>query len=259
MVYEGAQMFGPNVGIAALLGALVALGLVVSRGQTGAQDTVVAKVAGQPEKYRGPWTETFYVEPGELGPTGRNPYFVLEPGFYAVLKSGDEVVTKTVLDETKKVGDVVTRVVEEKETKKGKVTEISRNFYAISKRTNSVYYFGEDVDVYEGGKVVGHGGAWLAGVNGARFGLKMPGTPLLGGRYYQELAPKVALDRAEIVSLTETVKTPAGTFKNCLKTVETTPLERGAPEDKYYAAGVGLVKDDKHELVKYGFHKKAKK
>jgi hypothetical protein len=245
-------MFGRNVGIAALLAALVALGLVVTRGQSEAP-----KAAAEDKDTR-PWTDTFYLEPGELGPTGRNPYFLLEPGYYAVFRYADEELTKVVLDETKKVGDVVTRVVEEKETKKGKVTEVARNFYAISKRTNSVYYFGEDVDFYEDGKLVSHEGAWLSGVNGARFGLMMPGTPLLGGRYYQEVAPKVAVDRAEIVSLSETVKTPAGTFKNCLKTLETNPLEPGAKEFKYYAAGVGLVKDDKHELVKYGFRKKAK-
>jgi hypothetical protein len=246
-------MFGRNVKIAALVAALVALGLVASRGQTEAPGKAAE------EKDTRPYTETFSEDPGDLGPTGRNPYFVLEPGYFAVFQNGDEVLTKTVLGEAKKVGDVTTRVIEEKETKKGKVAEVSRNFYAVSKRTNSVYYFGEDVDFYEGGKVVSHEGAWLSGVNGARFGLMMPGTPLVGGRYYQEIAPKVAVDRAEIVSLTETVKTPAGTFKNCLKVLETNPLEPGTREFKYYAPGVGLVKDDKLELVKYGSLKKSGK
>ena len=79
----------------------------------------------------------------------------------------------------------------------------------------------------------------------------MPGQNLLNGRYYQEIAPKVALDRAEIVSLNETVKTPAGEFKNCLKTKETTPLEPKVVEYKYYAPGVGLVQEESLKLTKY--------
>ena len=50
-------------------------------------------------------------------------------------------------------------------------------------------------------------GAWLSGVKGARFGLLMPGTIHLGLKYYQEFAPGVAMDRAEIISVNETVVT----------------------------------------------------
>ena len=75
------------------------------------------------------------------------------------------------------------------------------NYFAICKETNSVIYFGEDVDNIENAVVVNHDGSWLAGVKGARAGLIMPGMPLLGARYYQEVAPGVALDRAEIESL----------------------------------------------------------
>jgi hypothetical protein len=104
-----------------------------------------------------------------------------------------------------------------------------------------VYYFGED-----------KGGAWLSGEKGAKFGLLMPGLPLVGAKHYQEVAPKVAMDRAEIVSVSETLKTPAGEFKNCLKVEETTPLEPGKKEYKYYAPGIGLVQEGSLKLVKYG-------
>jgi hypothetical protein len=60
------------------------------------------------------------------------------------------------------------------------------------------------------------------------------------------------MDRAEIVSVTETCKTPAGTFKGCLKVKETNPLEIGSTEYKYYAPGIGLVRDAELQLVKYG-------
>jgi len=198
------------------------------------------------------WTVDFQVENDQLSTIGRNPHFILEPGYYLVLEQGVERLTITVLNSTRQVGDVETRVVEEKETKDGKLVEISRNYYAISKRTNSVYYFGEDVDMYKNERVVGHGGSWLVGVNGARFGLMMPGIILLRSRYYQELAPGIAMDRAEVVSMSETVGTPAAQFTNCLKVEETTPLEPRTKEYKYYAAGIGLVQDGALKLVKHG-------
>jgi hypothetical protein len=202
------------------------------------------------------FTSTFAVEKSALSSTGRNPYFILEPGYalvFAGKEDGVEVgLTITVLDETRSIDGVETRVVEERETKNGALVEVSRNFFAISKRTNDVYYFGEEVDIYKGGKVVSHEGAWRSGTSGAQFGLAIPGSPLLGARYYQEIAPDVAMDRAEVVSLDETMETPAGKFTHVLKTVETTPLEPGAGESKYYAAGVGLIKDGPCKLVRYG-------
>ncbi len=198
------------------------------------------------------WTSKFTVEKGVLAPTGRNPWFILEPGYQLVFEGGKERLEITVLNETKVVDGVETRVVEERETKSGQLVEVSRNFFAISTRTNGVYYFGEEVDIYKDGKVVKHEGAWLSGEKEARFGLIMPGEALLGARHDQEIAPGEAMDRAEIVSLTETVQTPAGEFKDCLKVEETTPLEPGEKSYKYYAAGVGLIRDGSLKLVSHG-------
>jgi hypothetical protein len=209
-------------------------------------------VAGETADKADEWTSDFSADKDTLTHIGRNPYFILEPGYQLVFEDDAEKVVKTVLGETKVVDGVECRVVEEKETKKGKLVEVSRNYFAISKRTNSVYYFGEDVDEYKDGKVVGHSGSWLAGEDGAKFGLVMPGVPLLKARYYHEVAPKKALDRAEIVALGVTVKTPAGEFKNCVKVEETTPLEPKTKEYKVYAAGVGCVQDGDLKLVKYG-------
>src|SRR5579862_4024293 len=91
------------------------------------------------------WVSEFPVKKGELTPTGRNPYFILEPGYFQILEDEDEKLLITVLNETKLIDGVACRIVEEKETKGGKVTESSRSYYAISKFTKNVYYFGEDV------------------------------------------------------------------------------------------------------------------
>jgi len=216
---------------------ILSISLVAGALLVGAQDP-----AKDPDPR--PFTDTFIVDEKDLSPTGRNPFFILEPGYQLVLESGDakkEVLTITVLNETKKIGGVETRVVEERETVDGKEKEVSRNFLAICRKTSSLYYFGEDA-----------GGAWLHGEKGARFGMLMPGTVLLGARHYQEVAPGAAMDRAEVMSLSETVETPAGKFEKCLKVLETTPLEPDDKAYKYYAPGVGLVREGGMKLARYG-------
>jgi len=190
-----------------------------------------------------------------LQTTGKNPYFVLEPGFQLVLEGGGVKLEITVLNETKAVDGVNTRVVEEREWKGGKLYEVARNYFAICEKTKDVFYFGEDVDFYEDGKVVKHDGTWLAGVKGNRAGLIMPGAPKVGMKYYQEVAPGIAMDRAEIVSLDETCKTPAGTFSKCMKVKEGSAIDLIASEYKYHAPGIGLVRDEDLRLVKHGFIK----
>ena len=207
------------------------------------------------------WQEEFGISERTLVPTGRNQYFILEPGFQIVLETkgwfgSNEKVAITVLDETKKVDGVITRVVDEKEWKNGKLIEVSRNFFAIDERTKDIFYFGEAVDMYKDGKVVSQTGAWLAGKNGARAGLMMPGKPRLGMKYYQEIAPGVAMDRAEIVSLDDILNTPAGSFSKCMKTKEGTALNPREKEFKIYAPGIGLIQDANLLLTKYGFIKK---
>ena len=201
------------------------------------------------------WQQEFAISSCKLLTTGRNEYFILEPGFQLVLEGGDTRLQITVLDETKMVDRVLTRVVEEREWKAGKLYEVSKNYFAMCEQTRDVFYFGEDVDFYKNGKVVKHDGSWLAGTNGNRAGLMMPGTPKLKMKYYQEIAPGVAMDRAEIVSLDETCKTPAGTFSRCMKVKETSAIEFFAKEYKYHAPGIGLVRDEDLLLVKHGFVK----
>ncbi len=106
----------------------------------------------------GSWMTEFPVDKGELSPTGRNPYFILEPGYQLVLAGGADELTITVLNETRTVAGVETRVVEERETRNGRLIEVSRNYFAISTKTNGVYYFGEAVEIYRD-NVVSHEGA----------------------------------------------------------------------------------------------------
>ena len=200
-----------------------------------------------------PWARDFNADPANLSSVGRNAYFILEPGYYLVLRDHSKnQVTVTVLNETKMVAGVETRVIEERELAKGKLVEVSRNYFAIDKVSQDVLYFGEQVSMYKSGKVVSTEGSWLAGVDGAKAGLIMPGQARVGYRHYQEQAPGVAMDRAEILSVGETLKTPAGTLEKCLKIEETTTLASGEREYKYYAPGIGLVKEEQMLLVERG-------
>jgi len=198
------------------------------------------------------WQCVFEVDPGDWSSSGRNEWFVLEPGYRLEFENEKKTVhlVISVLEETRRIDGVETRVVEEREEKNGKLEEVSRNYFAISKSANDVYYFGEDVDMYEDGKVSSHEGGWLSGANGARFGLMLPARAVLGAKWYQEHAPGVALDRCEVTSIDKTLVTPAGEFLGCLELTETTPLEPDAKDKKLFAPGVGLVKDGSLRLVR---------
>jgi uncharacterized membrane protein YkoI len=196
------------------------------------------------------WTKSFNLENCTFSTIGRNRFFVLEPGHQLVLQSNEEKVVITVLDETKKIGEVKTRIVEEREEKDGKLVEVSRNFFAICKEHGDVFYFGEEVDDYKDGKIVAHSGAWRADEADSQAGIIMPGTILLGARHYQEIAPN-AMDRAEIISDDVTMVTPAGTFKNCIRVEETSGLDPDEKCYKTYAPGVGLIQDEDLLLISY--------
>ncbi|MEN8759711.1 MAG: hypothetical protein ABF303_14725, partial [Desulfobacterales bacterium] len=151
------------------------------------------------------FTTDFRLEDCEFKTRGINPFFILKPGYQIVLKSEEEKSVETVLCDTKWIKLdgrwIKSRVVEERalELDDGEwvTVEISLNYFAICKKTNAVYYFGEESrdcpegfdenDVCTGEESTV--GSWEAGVDGARPGLIMPGTPLLGAKYFQEIAP----------------------------------------------------------------------
>lgn len=202
------------------------------------------------------WSDSFDIERCSFASVGEHPFFILKPGYSTEYSGidGQDTTTLiiTVLNETEMIGNIETRIVEERETQNGKLVEISRNYFAVCRETNTLFYFGEAVNIYQAGKVVSHEGAWRADSKDVKAGVMMPGIVLSGSRYYQEIAPGIAMDRAEIVGMDEKVFTPVGVFTQCLKIEETTPLEPKSKEYKYYARGIGLVKDGNLVLTKHG-------
>lgn len=217
-------------------------------------------------------TEFYLADCDGFASEGTNPFFPLEIGYQLVLESDEERAVITVLDETKTVAGIETRVVEERafewddEEEEWVLIEISTNWFAICNRTNGVYYFGEwsrdcedgfdEFDICTGEE--SNEGSWEAGVNGAMSGLIMPGTFLLGSKYFQEIAEDDgAVDRGENIDMGLAVQTEAGDFENCVAVLDTNPAEGVCDMEegdvKIYCPGVGLVMDEDLELVCYGF------
>ena len=239
--------------------AMLALGLLLATSAARAQCPIPAdQFTPDPE-----FTSSFMTERCRFKTSGENPFFPLRPGWRVTLESDEAVAVVTVLRETRKVNGVRTRVVEELEFEKDGAElvpiERSRNFFAICEQTGSVFYFGEEVDFFDpDGNPIPGTGAWRAGENGARAGIIMPGTILVGGGYYQEVAPESpALDKGQIVAIHAGCEAGDFTFdQQCVEIVDTTDCDPASEDTKVYAAGVGPVADEDLEVTSFGFAKK---
>jgi hypothetical protein len=185
-----------------------------------------------------------------------NPYDPLVPGtlFTASAHTSDPDTGETGLERDEDlvtnnfltINGVKARIVQSRVFLNNLLIEDTKDYFAQDK-TGNVWYLGEDTAAFEldkNGKVIDTdtSGSFHAGVHGAKAGFIMPADPKVGFEYYQEFAPNdEALDQAKIVSLTETLTTPLGTFHNVLKTEETTVLEPGLSENKFYVKGIGQV------------------
>ncbi|MFG0328697.1 MAG: hypothetical protein ACF8PN_02255 [Phycisphaerales bacterium] len=192
---------------------------------------------------------------------GGNRYMNLNPGRilrYEGVEDGDLLeVLITITPATRSISFEIdgveavaeARVIEEREWINGELSEVSRNFFARHVATNNIYYFGEEVDIYHKGEIIGHDGSWLAGVDNARPGLFMPAQFLIGARYYHEIAPGIAIDRAEHLAMNARVETPFGVFDDCIVIEETSEIEPDEETLAVYASGVGLIVDGPIRLV----------
>jgi hypothetical protein len=138
---------------------------------------------------------------------------------------------------------VTVTVLEEKEYEDGELVERALDYFAQHK-DGSVYYFGEDVDFYEGGKLKDHHGSWLAGQGQNRPGIIMPAQPKIDQTIQTEYAPGVAEDMVTFLLIGDLVYTPAGNYSGCAMTLDFTPLEPGVEENKWYCPGIGLAMEE---------------
>jgi hypothetical protein len=206
--------------------------------------------------------EAVELDPADFTSEIDNPWMPLRAGAKWVYRETDAEGTEqrvevTVLDETKEVLGIETRVVHDVVTEDGEPVEDTFDWYAQDADGN-VWYFGEDTKEFENGKPTTTAGSWEAGVDGAQPGVLIPGEPEVGMTYRQEYYAGEAEDAAEVLSLDEKVQVPFGTYDGVLMTKDYTPLEPDVLEHKFYARGVGVVLalaisggSDREELVEF--------
>ncbi|MDB6027622.1 MAG: hypothetical protein JWM68_3845 [Verrucomicrobiales bacterium] len=131
-------------------------------------------------------------------------------------------------------------VVEDRDYEEGQLAEVATDYFAQDDDGN-VYYLGEDVDEIKDGKVIGHDGAWMLGKDTQIPGVLFPAHPQVGDKFESEAVSKEIHEGDEVISISETVVTPAGTYNNCVK-IKETPAD-GKIEYKYFAPGVGVVRE----------------
>jgi len=196
------------------------------------------------------------IDPANFSTVIDNPFFPLVPGTTFIYLTPDGVSKDVfaVTHDTRVIDGVTCVVVHDSVFTNDVLTEDTQDFFAQDKQGN-VWYFGENTAELEDGLIATIAGSFLSGANNDKPGIVQEAHPAIGDFYRQEFALQNAEDFAQVVGLNSTVVVPYGTFTNCLKTLETTPLEPDASENKYYAAGVGnlltvdLVTGERDELV----------
>jgi hypothetical protein len=146
------------------------------------------------------------------------------------------------------VAGVNVTVVDVADFHNGELVKTTEDYFAQGPE-GSVYYLGERVDEFDGGKIVGHEGAWLTGEHVADPGVFLPAAVRVGDTFYQERVPGVAEERFTVIAVGQTLTTPAGTFEGCVRTEEMNltdvpGLLGGPTEQKVSCPGVGLVRED---------------
>ena len=185
-----------------------------------------------------------------------NPYFPLTPGTTFTYLTPDQVSKDVfaVTHNTRVIDGVTCVEVHDSVFTNEVLTEDTLDWFAQDKEGN-VWYFGENTAELEDGLLATIAGTFMAGVNNDKPGIIMKAHPAVGDFYRQEFSLNNAEDFANTIDLNTSAKVPYGNFNHCLKSLETTPLEPDAMEDKLYAPGVGnvltvdLVTGERDELI----------
>jgi hypothetical protein len=202
---------------------------------------------GSPAQARNQATAAYnpIINAADFSPVISNKYYTLNPG----MKAGYEQATSKgikrmqidVAGDTKTVMGITTLVVQHREWLNGWLMEDARGWFAQDKHGN-VWYFGEAVEAYKGGKLVKGDDSWEAGVEGAKPGILMFGDPKPATTYRREYHPGRAEDMATVVAVGIRVRLPQGPlFQNCVHMREWSPLKKGEIENKYYCVGIGAM------------------
>jgi hypothetical protein len=176
-----------------------------------------------------------------------NPWFPLKPGTTWSYRGSEgmdrtrDVVIATY--RTRVIEGVVCRVVFDRVWSNGRLSERTRDFYAQTKR-GVVWYFGERTATLDRhGHVESREGSFTSGVDGAEAGVFMTARPRPGPSYFQEHYPGQAMDVFTVLRHGAHVSVPMLWSDHALLTKETSPLEPGVVDHKYYVRDIGTVRE----------------
>ena len=188
------------------------------------------------------------LDPADFVAVVDNPYLPLEPGTKWVYEGEDDGEAERdvveVLDETREIEGITATVVHDSVYVEGKLAEDTFDWYAQDKDGN-VWYLGEDSHEYEDGKATSAKGSWEYGKDGALPGIAMPADPTVGDAYRQEYAAGEAEDMGEVLDVGVSKDIALGTYDDVVVTKDWNPLEPDVVEEKWYAAGVGVIYETK--------------
>jgi hypothetical protein len=187
-----------------------------------------------------------------------NPYLPYAPGtrwVYEGESDGElERIEVEVLDERREVMGISAVVVRDTVYVDGEIAEDTYDWFAQDADGN-VWYLGEDTHEYEDGEPVNAAGAWEAGVDGALPGIVMPAAPAVGDAFRQEYYAGEAEDLGEILEVGVSRSIELGDYDDVVVMEHWTPLEPDVVEEKWYAAGVGVIYetdgDSEVELIEF--------
>jgi hypothetical protein len=176
-----------------------------------------------------------------------NPWFPLKPGTRWTYRGVEgKARTRDVMIATYRtsvVDGVVCRVVLDRVWTNGRLSERTLDFYAQTRR-GTVWYFAERTATLDRhGHVMSRQGSFTSGVDGAEAGVFMTPDPRPGPSYFQEHYPGHAMDIFTVVRRNARVSVPLLVSHHALLTKETTPLEPGVVDHKYYVRDVGEVRE----------------
>ena len=222
--------------------AVVTLALVACGGEGGANQT--ASPAGPAD----PRADVNF-DPAFFSAEITNRYFPWASVCRTVLEGEEEVDGRRIKireeavrgNQSINISGALTTHIEVLSYSDGELAERTKDYFAQGK-DGWVYYFGEDVDEFEEGKVL-HTGSWKVGWNETDPQKFVPPFPAQGGeRFNQESVADVAVEEVEVVAVDETVETPAGTFTQSLHWKEHDPIS-DTDAEKWHAPGVGMVRE----------------
>jgi hypothetical protein len=181
--------------------------------------------------------------------SGANKWLPLKPGTRWVregtTKIGQREVThqviSTVTDVVREIDGIQAVAVLDEERGGGEVTDRSLDWLAQDSAGN-IWWLGAVTETYRGGKLTGVDEAWTAGRNKAARGLLVPADP--STRTTPWKMATLPGEKAEEAGFTRTQPkecVPFGCYDNVVVISE--GLNSDEVEDKFYAAGVGQIRN----------------